>query len=138
MVESTPVSGNNAYDKESEDPQITPSQLVDACRKYFISNSDDDKANVSLEDDDNPVYHIFSEYLEAINHLSSVKQLGIIPVKDFVHNTLIDLFNRYAIIGGMPEIIQTYIQNKRITDLPRIYESIWGHGPPCWFIVNPL
>lgn len=34
-------------------------------------------------------------------------------------------FHRYAIIGGMPEIIKTDIELQQIIDLSIIYESIW-------------
>lgn len=67
----------------------------------------------------------FLEYLDAIGYQPAKEQLDNVPVKGFAHDTLLELFNRYAIIGGMPEVIQTYIHNKRLTDLPKIYESIW-------------
>jgi len=67
----------------------------------------------------------FPEYIEAIEHQQALKQLDTLPVKPFAHKILLDLFNHYAIIGGMPEIVKTYIKHKTITDLPRIYESIW-------------
>ncbi|MCF6224242.1 MAG: AAA family ATPase [Flavobacteriaceae bacterium] len=68
----------------------------------------------------------FREYLLALDHKTALEQLNHIPVKPFAHKILLDLFNRYAIIGGMPEVIKTYILNQNISDLPRIYESIWG------------
>lgn len=67
----------------------------------------------------------FSEYLGAINNIGAFKQLENIPVNDYVHPILLDMFNRYAIIGGMPEVIQTYIQKQSVADLPKVYESIW-------------
>ncbi len=68
----------------------------------------------------------FQEYLLAIDHKTANEQLNHIPVQPFAHKILLDLFNRYAIIGGMPEVIKTYLQNKNVSDLPKIYESIWG------------
>lgn len=68
----------------------------------------------------------FSEYLEAINHSAALEQLNVIPLPAYAHEVILKLFNRYVLIGGMPEVIQTYLQNKMITDLPRVYESIWG------------
>lgn len=68
----------------------------------------------------------FIEYLGAIGHQQALEQLNKIPVKPVAHPILLDLFNRYAIIGGMPEVIKTYIKNNIITDLPKVYESIWG------------
>lgn len=68
----------------------------------------------------------FSEFLSAIGKQQAYEQLNQIPVKNFAHKTLIDLFNTYTIIGGMPEIVQTYIANNSIADLPKVYESIWA------------
>src|SRR5690606_10598584 len=51
--------------------------------------------------------------------------LDIVPIKNFAHKTLLDLFNTYSIIGGMPEIVKTYNETKSISDLPKVYESIW-------------
>lgn len=68
----------------------------------------------------------FSEFLLAIGKQQAFDQLNEIPIKDFAHKTLIDLFNTYTIIGGMPEIVQTYIASKGISDLPKVYESIWA------------
>ena len=68
----------------------------------------------------------FLEYLNAINHQTAIDQFSEIPVKNVAHRTLLDLFNRYAIIGGMPEVVKTYISYESITELPSVYESIWG------------
>jgi len=68
----------------------------------------------------------FIEYLEAIDHQAAIEQINQIPVKPIAHRTLLQLFNNYAIIGGMPEVIKVYLQNKSIADLPNIYESIWS------------
>ncbi len=68
----------------------------------------------------------FKEFLVAIGEQQALEQLNQIPVNDFAHQKLIDLFNTYTIIGGMPEIVKTYIVNKSIADLPKVYESIWA------------
>lgn len=68
----------------------------------------------------------FSEFLSAIGQQQAFVQLTQIPIKEFAHATLLDLFNTYTIIGGMPEIVKTYLVNKSISDLPKVYESIWA------------
>ena len=69
----------------------------------------------------------FAEYLQALSHQAALQQLHEVPAKPFAHTTLLDLFHTYAIIGGMPEVVQTYIEQKQdITVLPAVYESIWG------------
>jgi len=67
----------------------------------------------------------FSEFLNAVNQPAAWKQLNYVPLKPFAYKTLLDLYHRYAIIGGMPEIISNYLETNTISDLPVIYESIW-------------
>ena len=67
----------------------------------------------------------FAEYLDAIQHQAALDQLNEIPVKLFAHTTLLDLFNQYAIVGGMPEVIKVFNEQNSLLDLPGIYESIW-------------
>ncbi|MEP1141577.1 MAG: AAA family ATPase, partial [Balneola sp.] len=68
----------------------------------------------------------FAEYLEATGNTSALEQLQKIPVPYFAHQTLKKLFHDYAIIGGMPEVVSSYIQNQNVADLPVFYESIWS------------
>ncbi|OQX98668.1 MAG: AAA family ATPase [Bacteroidetes bacterium 4572_117] len=68
----------------------------------------------------------FIEYLAAIKHETAIEQLNKIPLESFAHDVLLDLFNRYAIIGGMPEVINVFLENESMADLPNVYESIWG------------
>lgn len=68
----------------------------------------------------------FIEYLEAINHKAALEQIDKVPYESFAHTILLHLFNRYAIIGGMPEVVSNFIEKESITELPNVYESIWG------------
>jgi len=68
----------------------------------------------------------FLEYLDAIAHQTALKQIHDIPVKPFAHLTLLKLFHNYAIIGGMPEVVKTYVGEESLMPLPTVYESIWG------------
>jgi predicted AAA+ superfamily ATPase len=67
----------------------------------------------------------FIEFLEANGQKEVINQLNHIPVNNFAHSVLMDLFHQYAIIGGMPEIISTWLSSKKLADLPVVYESIW-------------
>lgn len=67
----------------------------------------------------------FLEYLNAIGKNNLLEQMNKIPIMKNTHSTLTELFNTYAIIGGMPEVIQTYIEKKRLADLSSMYESLW-------------
>lgn len=66
----------------------------------------------------------FKEYLEATNNKEALELLNDIPIKKFAHKKLLELFHRYLIIGGMPEIIKKEIENSQLIDLQRVYESI--------------
>ncbi|MCO5233421.1 MAG: AAA family ATPase [Chitinophagales bacterium] len=68
----------------------------------------------------------FLEFLNAMNHQQALKALTTLPVQDFAHNVLLDLFNTYTILGGMPEIVQQYVQEETFSSLTPIYESIWS------------
>lgn len=68
----------------------------------------------------------FNEYLEATGKQELLKHLLNIPIKPVAHVLLLDAFHRYAIIGGMPEVVKRDIQQNSLADLPKIYESIWG------------
>ncbi len=68
----------------------------------------------------------FQEYLSAIEHESALEYFNQIPIKPVAHITLLSLFHRFAIVGGMPEVLKTEIKSKNIADLPKIYESIWS------------
>jgi predicted AAA+ superfamily ATPase len=67
----------------------------------------------------------FPEFLSAIQKTAALEQLNTIPIREVAHKTLLELFNRYAIIGGMPEVVRKYAETQSIADLPTIYESIW-------------
>lgn len=68
----------------------------------------------------------FGEYLNALNLNLLYDQLQQLPVSKVAHNALLEKFNDYTIIGGMPEVVKHYAEQKSLIDLPRIYESIWG------------
>lgn len=68
----------------------------------------------------------FKEYLEATNQKVALNHFNKIPIDSSAHIPLIELFNEYAIVGGMPEVVKTYIKTKSVSSLPQIYESIWG------------
>lgn len=67
----------------------------------------------------------FIEYLEAIGHDAALNALTQIPIEAYTHSILYDLFNRYMIIGGMPEVVNVYLEKNNVADLPPVYNSIW-------------
>src|SRR5690606_10855536 len=68
----------------------------------------------------------FAEYLQAIGHGTALNQLTKVPVNPVAHKILLELFHRYAIIGGMPEVVKRDIEGENLANLPKVYESIWA------------
>ncbi len=68
----------------------------------------------------------FIEYLGAMDMGLLIEALQEVPLKKTAHSALLSQFNKYVIIGGMPEIIAHYKFTNNLSDLITIYESIWS------------
>jgi hypothetical protein len=66
----------------------------------------------------------FPEFLSAIDETTALEQLTQVPVAEFVQTKLLSLFHTYALIGGMPEIVQQYATHKDLVTLGPIYDSL--------------
>ncbi|OQX76720.1 MAG: hypothetical protein B6D61_08370 [Bacteroidetes bacterium 4484_249] len=66
----------------------------------------------------------FHEFLKALGKTLALEQFEKIPLASFAHLRLLELFHIYALIGGMPEIILNYVENKDYTQLVPIYETL--------------
>ena len=66
----------------------------------------------------------FTEFLSAIDESAALEQLTQVPVATFAQSKLLSLFHTYALIGGMPEIVQHYAKHKDLVTLGPIYDSL--------------
>jgi predicted AAA+ superfamily ATPase len=66
----------------------------------------------------------FPEFLDAIGESAALDYLETMPAPQFTHTKLLQLFHTYALIGGMPEIVNNYSVSKDLTALQTIYESL--------------
>ena len=66
----------------------------------------------------------FDEYLKAIGEEMLLEEYYKIPIEKYAEKALLDAFHTYALLGGMPEIIQHYSEHKDITALSPIYDSL--------------
>ena len=67
----------------------------------------------------------FREFLTAEGSEILRQRIADSPKSSIVfHDKLISSFNRYALIGGMPEIVKSYFNNQDIVSLSDIYESL--------------
>ncbi len=67
----------------------------------------------------------FEEFLLALDRNDLVGELEKIPVARYAHDPILDLFHDYAIIGGMPEVVSRYAEEKNMINLGEIYENLW-------------
>ena len=66
----------------------------------------------------------FEEFLGAMNEKQALELYNKFPLPAFAHAKLLQLFHTYTLIGGMPEIVEKYAENKNISSLSNIYESL--------------
>ena len=67
----------------------------------------------------------FEEYLGAIQHSGAKEALQTVPLPDYAHSVLLNLFHEYAIVGGMPEALSIYVKDKNIAGLAKTYNTLW-------------
>ena len=67
----------------------------------------------------------FQEFLEGMGQEQALKALNQVPLPEYAQPSLLALFNNYAIIGGMPEIVADYVKNKNLPQLIKSYHTIW-------------
>lgn len=66
----------------------------------------------------------FLEFLNATGNeplAEMIRQLNVTPI---YHDMLISLFNRYTLVGGMPEALAEYATHEDVTKLSPIYRSL--------------
>jgi len=66
----------------------------------------------------------FPEFLSAIGETSALEEISKVPIAAFAQTKLLQLFHKYALIGGMPEIVQHYAEHKDLVQLGPIYDSL--------------
>lgn len=47
-----------------------------------------------------------------------------LPVDLFVHEKMLDVFNLYLIVGGMPETVNTYVETNDLAKVAEVHEKI--------------
>jgi len=68
----------------------------------------------------------FREFLQAQGLTQLIDIYDTIPLPRIGYAPLLAAFHRYTLIGGMPEVVNKYIEDKTLADLSTIYESLMG------------
>jgi predicted AAA+ superfamily ATPase len=66
----------------------------------------------------------FSEFLGAMGETELTKAIHLTAVPETIHGKVMQLFKTFTLVGGMPEIISHYAQNKDLVSIRDIYESL--------------
>ena len=66
----------------------------------------------------------FNEFLGAMGNaaLQKAQQKGEIP--ESIHSMVINLFNQYTLVGGMPEVVADYAAHRDVLALGKIYNTL--------------
>lgn len=66
----------------------------------------------------------FCEYLDAIQHTNALNAINEEVFPDYAHDNLIELFNEYCLIGGMPEVVESYSKYQDLVRISKIQEYL--------------
>lgn len=66
----------------------------------------------------------FTEYVNAIHGQQWMEMIKTLSVPETMHDEMMRAFNRYALIGGMPEAISVYADTGDLEALSPIYDSL--------------
>ncbi len=66
----------------------------------------------------------FEEFLLALNENIAFTLLQEKEVPEYAHDKLLELFHLYTMIGGMPEVVASFVKHRDWTKLATIYNSL--------------
>ncbi len=66
----------------------------------------------------------FVEFLNAVREERFLEPIHNAELPDVFHDMLNELFNRYSLIGGMPEAVARYVAERDFTALDTVYNSL--------------
>ncbi len=66
----------------------------------------------------------FVEYLNASGNEMIAEALCNFEIPNLLHTKVMELYREYTLIGGMPEVVNNYVNNRDIIRLNKIYNSL--------------
>ncbi len=67
----------------------------------------------------------FEEFVLAIKNNNAIEALNKVPVPDYAHLILLNIFHEFALVGGMPEVVSAYSEHKNISQIIPLYKELW-------------
>ncbi len=66
----------------------------------------------------------FEEFLLATGEEQLLEEFRKTPIEKYAEPALLDAFHTYALIGGLPEVVQHYSKHRDVTALGPVYDSL--------------
>lgn len=66
----------------------------------------------------------FREFLTAGNFNNELEVLNKIPFPDYAHDKLLELFRKYSLVGGMPEIVKLYFETGDLVEIKNTINNL--------------
>jgi uncharacterized protein len=66
----------------------------------------------------------FGEFLSSLGETNALNSYNEVPFPPNVNERLLRLFHLFTLIGGMPEIVESYSAERELADLQPVYEKI--------------
>ena len=66
----------------------------------------------------------FKEFVSALGHTDLLHALEEPGLSTIYHERLMNLFNRYTVVGGMPEAVQRYATTRDLLSMDDVYETL--------------
>jgi len=66
----------------------------------------------------------FEEFLLALGETRAADAYQEVPVPEYAHEKLLELFHRYTLVGGMPEAVRTYAESGDLLSVRQVYHDL--------------
>ncbi len=66
----------------------------------------------------------FEEFLTACGEEAALKLYHQVPLPAYAHSRLLALFHKFALIGGMPEVVDRYVKKTDVVALKPIFQGL--------------
>jgi len=66
----------------------------------------------------------FEEFLKASGNEIALEYYGKVPSQELAHSKLLSLFHTFSMVGGMPEVVQSYINSNELVLLKVLYQAL--------------
>ena len=66
----------------------------------------------------------FTEFLGAMGETELQAVIGEGSIPEAIHSKAMSLFNTYTLIGGMPEVVKHYVENRDLVEVNNVYEAL--------------